>query len=242
MTGSYDGYIRSEWTMFHADASRARSVLDAVAGVDVDRVLDVGCGAGQELIPFVAGGAEGVGVDVAPEVGRGGRELFGAELPDARVEFARAAAENLPFEGQSFDVVVCRLALPYTDNSRALAEIARVLRPSGVLLLKIHHARYYAGKLRRAIGSRDLLSAVHAARVLAAGAIYQVTGRQVRSRWPSRETFQTRRLLRSELGRHGLAIRRELPDSTAETPSFLIGRPRLEPTVGGDEAAPRNAR
>ncbi len=222
MTSAYDVYIRSEWSMFHADASRTRTVLDAVAGLDVDRVLDVGCGAGQELSPFVARGAAGVGVDVAPEVGRGGRELFHAELPEARVEFARAAAEALPFADESFDVVVCRLALPYTDNARALGEIARVLRPGGALLLKIHHARYYAGKLWRAIGRRDALSAVHSARVLVAGAIYQLTGRQVRSRWPSRETFQTRRLLGVELGRHGLVIRRELADSTAETPSYLI--------------------
>jgi hypothetical protein len=100
--------------------------------------------------------------------------------------------------------------------------LARVLRPGGVLLLKIHHARYYAHKLREGLFAGQAASAVHAARVLAAGLVYQLTGQQPRTRLPSRETFQTLRLLRRELERHGLEIRRELRDSNPQTPSFLI--------------------
>jgi ubiquinone/menaquinone biosynthesis C-methylase UbiE len=140
--GSYDAYVRREWELFEGDGSRASASLEALGGARVERVLDVGCGAGQELLPFVQGrGAVGVGVDVAPETGRAGRELFDARAPSARVAFVRAAAEALPFAAGSFDVVVCRLALPYTDNARALSEMSRVLRAGGVLILKIHHAR-----------------------------------------------------------------------------------------------------
>ncbi|HEX7176548.1 MAG TPA: class I SAM-dependent methyltransferase [Pyrinomonadaceae bacterium] len=225
MASEYDKYVSAEWEMFVGDASRARESLEAVAGLDVGRVLDLGCGAGQELLPFATElGASCVGVDVTPEVGLVGRRLFAANAPSAPVTFVRAAAELLPFDEGSFDVVICRLALPYTDNARCLSELARVLRPGGALLLKIHHARYYTRKLRDSLRAGELPSAVHAVRVLAAGLIYQLTGRQPRMRLPSRETFQTVTLLRRELARRGLEIQRELRDSNPLTPSFLISR------------------
>ncbi len=221
----YDGYVLSEWEMFVGEESRRRESLEAVAELDVRRVLDVGCGAGQELLPFaLERGARCVGIDVTAEAGRAGRRMFAAHAPQARVNFARAAAEVLPFADATFDVCICRLALPYTDNARVIAELARVLRPGGLLLLKIHHARYYAAKLWRGLRSGQVLSAVHAARVLAAGSIYRLTGRQPRSRIPSRETFQTLGMLSRELERCQLDVVREMPDTNSLTPSFLIRR------------------
>jgi ubiquinone/menaquinone biosynthesis C-methylase UbiE len=223
MASEYDSYVRVEWEMFVADEARARETLEAVAWLDARRVLDVGCGAGQELLPFAQQpGAVCVGADVTPEAGLAGRELFAARAPAGRVAFVRAAAESLPFAADSFDVVICRLALPYTDNAQCLSELARVLRPGGALLLKIHHARFYLRDLSTAARAGDVRAAAYNARVLLAGLIYLLTGRQPRTRLPSRETFQTTRLLRRELSRCGLEIRRELRDSNPRTPSFLI--------------------
>ena len=223
MASEYDSYVRSEWEMFVSDAARARESLEAVAGLEVGRVLDVGCGAGQELLPFaLRPGVSCVGADVTPEAGLAGRELCAGRAPGASVAFVRAAAESLPFASDSFEVVICRLALPYTDNARCLAELARVLRPGGALLLKIHHARFYVRDLGAALRAGDAPAAAYNARVLLAGLIYLLTGRQPRTRLPSRETFQTVGLLRRELARRGLEIRRELRDSNQLTPSFLI--------------------
>jgi ubiquinone/menaquinone biosynthesis C-methylase UbiE len=223
MTSEYDKYVRGEWQMYVDDASRRRDSLDAVAGLEVRCVLDVGCGAGQELLPFVSEiGAWCAGADVAPESGLAARELFSELALDAQVVFVRAAAESLPFASGSFDVVICRLALPYTNNARCLSELSRVLRPGGALLLKIHHARYYTRKLRDGLRAGQPASALHATRVLVAGFIYQLTGRQPRTRIPSRETFQTVGLLRRELSRVDMEIRRELRDSNPLTPSFVI--------------------
>ena len=224
MSSDYDKYVRTEWEMFVADTQRGRASLEAVAGLLVARVLDVGCGAGQELLPFAPLADICVGVDLSPEAGRAGRELFGGLGLNTKVAFARAIAEALPFRKASFDLVICRLALPYTDNARALAEIARVLEPDGVLLLKIHHARYYWRKFWNGLLARDVLSMVHAARVLAAGLVYHSTGKQLRSRLLSAETFQTEWLLRHELDRCGLEIGRTLPGSDPATPFFMIGR------------------
>lgn len=218
----YDHYVRAEWELFTGDSTRASASLSAVARLDVSRVLDVGCGAGQELLPFVTEkNALGVGVDVAVEVGRAGRELFAAQAPQARVSFVRAHAEGLPFANESFDVVVCRIALPYMDNARALGEMARVLRPEGILLLKIHHALYYLRKLGAGLHSLSPLSMLHALRVLAAGTIYHVTRHQPR-RFPSPETFQTNWLLGRELARCGLLIEEKSNGADRATPSFVI--------------------
>jgi ubiquinone/menaquinone biosynthesis C-methylase UbiE len=196
-----------------------------VSGRTADRVLDIGCGAGQELRPFTRGTRTlGVGIDVSAHVGAAGRELFAADEPGSRVAFVRAAAEQLPFGAAIFDVVVCRLALPYTDNSRALGEMARVLAPGGRLTLKIQHARYYTHELSQALAARDVKSAVHACRVLVAGCWYHLTGRQPRGRLTGHETFQTLWLLRRELRRHGLEVLRTLPDTVPAAPSLLIAR------------------
>jgi SAM-dependent methyltransferase len=221
----YDAYVRREWMLFARDPLRATASREATAGMRVRRVLDLGCGSGQELRPFVRDhGAFGIGLDLSPDVGRAGRELFAIDEPGSRVAFVRAAAEHLPFTTGQFDVVVCRLALPYTDNAQTISEIARVLAPWGRLLLRIHHVRYYLAELREGVAAGRIKAAVHASRVLLAGAWYHLTGRQPRGRITGRETFQTRWLLRRELRRHGLAVARVLPDTVPAAPSLLVTR------------------
>jgi len=221
----YDRYVRAEWALLERDPARGAAARDAVAGLTIRRVLDIGCGAGQELRPFLNdAGAFGIGIDVAPAAGRAARALFAAEDPGRRVAFARAGAEHLPFADASFDVVICRLALPYTDNARALREMARVLRPGGALFVKFHHAPYYFVKFREGLTSGDVKSAVHACRVLLAGALYHATGTQPRGTLTGGETFQTMWLLERELGRNGLRVRRVLADTVPAAPSLLIER------------------
>lgn len=207
------------------DPSRVKTAFDIVAPFKVERVLDVGCGIGQALFPLaVSKKAVGVGIDMSETACRMGREVYAARLPDARVSFVLGVAESLPFAPDSFDVVNCGLALPYTNNARALAEVARVLRPDGLFLLKIHHARYYLRELRRGLFSRDLTTIIYATRVLAAGAIYHLTGRQPVGVRFLNEAFQTRWLLSRELAKCGLRIDRERSDSNPLTPAFVICR------------------
>jgi SAM-dependent methyltransferase len=215
----YDRYIRSERKMFHYHPERGSAAREATRGLVVERVL----GAGQEIPPFVQDGmAFGVGIDLRPEVGRVGRELFAAVRPGARVTFGRAAAESLPFAAEVFDVVVSRVALPYSDNASALDEMARVLWPSGLLLLKIHHAFFYVRQMGQALPTGNVRAFLSGARVLVAGAIYHLTGHQPRTRIIGRETFQTPWLLRRELARRSLTIVVELPDTNWATPSLVI--------------------
>ena len=223
LTPEYGSYLRFEWEKFISDPDRARAALDFTADTAVARVLDVGCGAGQELLPFLTErGALGVGMDVAPQSGHVGREMYANYAPRARVNFLCGTAEELPFPSGLFDVVICRLALPYTDNARAFAEVSRVLRPGGKYFLKISGVRWYLLELKQALKERRILSVIHAGRVLVAGSIYHLTGRQPRWKIPSSETFQSKWLIRRELKRHGLSIQTEAPDSNPVTPSFVV--------------------
>jgi SAM-dependent methyltransferase len=222
MASEYEEYLELEWSLFARDPARQHETRKAVAGVKARRVLDVGCGAGQEMLPFARASVWCVGVDIARESARVGTRLFGEQAPGSSVSFATAAAESLPFCDGAFDVVICRVVIPYTDNARALSEMSRVLRSGGALLLKVHHARYYLHKLASGIRRGSPLFALHALRVLVSGALYHVTGRQPAGGLLLRESFQTTGLLARELGRAGLAIDGELADSNPLTPSYLV--------------------
>ena len=207
------------------EPARFQPYLDAVADLKVERVLDVGCGVGQMLYPLaVLKGAFGVGLDPTLQACQMGRDFYAEHAPDARLQFVYGRAEKLPFPSSSFDVVNCGLALPYMDNKRALEEIARVLRRGGVLLLRIHHTRYYLRDLWQSLIALRPLWTIHTGRVLAVGAIYHLTGKQTRTRLLGSETFQTRWLLRRELARRGLSLTAERSDSNPQTPSFVISK------------------
>jgi len=216
--------------LFERSPGRAQASIDAVATIRVTRVLDVGCGAGQELRPFVESAPVfGLGLDAAPEVGRAGRALFAEHRLSGRVAYARGFAESIPCHAETFDVVVCRLALPYTRNEEALAEMARVLRPGGVLLLKYHHVRFYIRSLKQAIAAGSLRRALYAARVLVAGSVYHIFGRQPTGRLLRSECYQTDARLRRTLTRLGLRVRGVARDSTPETPSLIVIKTERKP-------------
>jgi len=98
------------------------------------RVLDVGCGAGVDaLLAGLMVGPEGevMGMDLSPDMLD--RAWKNAGLCDARnVVFFEGQAEALPFENESFDLVVSSGAYDLAaDKERALAEALRALRPGG---------------------------------------------------------------------------------------------------------------
>ncbi|WP_217166249.1 class I SAM-dependent methyltransferase [Streptomyces sp. AC512_CC834] len=96
-------------------------------------ICDVACGAGHLALSFAGERpARLVGVDPAPNMLESFRRL--AAERGAPVETVEAHAEELPFPDASFDLVVSRLAPHhFRDIPRAVAEMARLLRPGGRL-------------------------------------------------------------------------------------------------------------
>lgn len=224
--------VRENLLRAFEDPAIIKNTMDEMATLQVERVLDLGCGIGQALFPMAAlKGAFGVGVDVSNAGLLIGREIFNRKLPEARVTFTRTVAESLPFAAESFDLVNCGLALPYMDNSRAIAEVARVLRPGGVFLLKIHHARFYLRELWKGLTGGHLLQVIYITRVLVAGTVYHLLRRQPQGRILN-ESFQTRWLLRRETAKQGLTIEREQAGTNQLTPSFVI-RKKISSSVAG---------
>jgi SAM-dependent methyltransferase len=101
-----------------------------------EAVLDLGCGAGFDALvaaQLVGPGGRVVGIDLSPEmlaVARAGRAGTGL----ARVGFAEAQVEVLPFPDAAFDVVLSNGVLNLVpDKPCVVREIFRVLRPGGRL-------------------------------------------------------------------------------------------------------------
>ncbi|NLE82527.1 MAG: methyltransferase domain-containing protein [Rhodococcus sp.] len=102
-----------------------------------DRVLDIGCGPGNftsTLGATVGSGGSVVGIDPSnPMV-----EHATARSTGNNVHFERGAAQELPYADESFDVVTSTFVMhhiPEACRGDALAEMYRVLRPGGSLLL-----------------------------------------------------------------------------------------------------------
>ena len=108
-----------------------------LAGKDV---LEVGCGSGIAVQLFAEAGANVTAVDLTPwavETTRARLDAFGLDG-----EVLEADGERLPFSDGSFDVVFSWGVIHHTtDMARALAELVRVCRPGGELVLMLYHRR-----------------------------------------------------------------------------------------------------
>jgi ubiquinone/menaquinone biosynthesis C-methylase UbiE len=103
------------------------------------RVLEVGGGTGANL-PFYGPDVESLMItEPEPSMLRRLERRVREQAPETKV--LRAAAEDLPFEDNTFDVAVSTLVLcGVDDQARALGELRRVLRPGGRLIF-IEHVR-----------------------------------------------------------------------------------------------------
>lgn len=223
--GSYQEYVEKASADFAARSNDVRFMLaDALADKNVETVLDVGCGAGQELYQFIEKkNAFCVGVDVAEELGKIGNSFFSELKCEDKVTFLRSIGAELPFKDESFDVVICRVALPYMDNKKTIAEIARVLRPAGIFFLKTHAPAFYFGMLKRRMKTLDLKQYAYPLICLAGGTFHNLTGRQLRDGiWKGKEVFQTNGFLQREFAKNNLKIKAYLPDDNIQTPSLMI--------------------
>ena len=90
-------------------------------------VVDLAAGTGKLTRELVPTGAELIAIE--PVAGM--REVLSRSLPDVRV--ADGTAESLPLDDASADGVIVAQAFHWFDGPRALAELARVLRPGGRL-------------------------------------------------------------------------------------------------------------
>jgi len=102
------------------------------------RVLDVGCGAGVELVRFAAGGAIATGIELSDRMAELARQNLGQHGLAGRV--AVADGEAMPFAGDTFDLVYAHGVMQYTgDDRRLVEECHRVLKPGGLCVFQAYN-------------------------------------------------------------------------------------------------------
>jgi ubiquinone/menaquinone biosynthesis C-methylase UbiE len=112
-------------------------VRQATADLEPGSALDVACGTGRHSAWLCAGGHDTIGIDATPEM----LDVARQKVPDA--EFRLGDFTSLPFDDDQFDFAICALALTHIDDpSRAIDEIARVVRPRGRIVLTDAHPTF----------------------------------------------------------------------------------------------------
>ncbi len=108
------------------------------------RMLDLGCGGGRHAFEAARRGADVVALDAGEAEIRDVRAVFAAMADAGELDGAGRAvglqgdARVLPFPDGAFDRVVAAEVLEHIpDDQRAMAELARVLRPGGVLAVTV---------------------------------------------------------------------------------------------------------
>ncbi len=141
--------IERRWQVFHAMLREWRGRAGHAGPLTV---LDAGCGDGINLIGLrrfatpepVA--MQLVGVDYNPV------RLARARALDAGVGLQRASLYQLPFRDAAMDVVLCNHVIEHVpDLGTALAELFRVLRPGGLLIVGVPNEGCLMGRTRNHI-------------------------------------------------------------------------------------------
>lgn len=124
-----------QWSNFkyYSIETKSRAYVDKWIGSRCrgKRLLDYGCGNGEDSIFAAQQGAIVVGIDISEVSIAHCRQKALDEGVSDRTEFLVMDAESLQFEENSFDLVVEYGVLHHLDFPAAMSEIQRVLKPSG---------------------------------------------------------------------------------------------------------------
>lgn len=129
---AHEAVVNARFDLLHAQFKRAvgvedvrlRAVKACLEPLEGRRILDLGCGKGRFAARLEESGAKVVGID-----------LSAAMLAEAAgLDRVRASACRLPFDDETFEAVFAVEVFEHlADVDAVLGEVARVLRPGGVL-------------------------------------------------------------------------------------------------------------
>jgi tellurite methyltransferase len=128
---------------------------------NLNKILDVGCGSGRNLPYFLRNGYEVFGVDPDLQAVGTVKQLSRDLAPKNSLEnFLVCAAESLPFNDASFDLIICSAVLHFASDEQQfysmLLSMFRVLKPGGYFFARLA-SEIGIEKLVRPLGNRRYL-------------------------------------------------------------------------------------
>jgi ubiquinone/menaquinone biosynthesis C-methylase UbiE len=138
-------YMKRYLKLYREIASIIKDSLTSTTPV----ILDLGCGPGLLLqaIGTLLPTAKVMGIDVSLEMLRLAHQQ--GEQARTRGSLMQGTAEHIPLQDSSVDVVVSRFSLPYWNKPElGFAEISRILKPEGMLILEALNKDFPRWKLR----------------------------------------------------------------------------------------------
>lgn len=125
---------------FHSVGLRdlEKNLIEKYFPLRTGKLLDIGCGYGRTTKPLADRGYHVVGIDVSP------RMIETARREHPAIDFRLMSATDLEFKNESFDYALFSFngidyVYPEARRQKALAEIFRVLKPGGRLILTSHN-------------------------------------------------------------------------------------------------------
>lgn len=116
------------------------------------KVLDIACGAGQTAIPMARKGSQVTGIDIATNLVEAARKR--AQDEGLSVQFDEGDAEDLPYDDASFDVVFSLIGAMFAPQPhKVAAEMARVCRPGGRIIMGNWTPSGFVGQMFKTIGA-----------------------------------------------------------------------------------------
>ena len=131
ISGNYDGLNRV--ISLGIDVKWRKRVVQIIGASKPKNILDIATGTGDLAIAMVKTGAkEIVGLDISTGMLEVGKTKIEEKNLSQTIEMVVGDSENLPFEDNTFDAITVAFGVRNFENlEKGLAEIYRVLRPSG---------------------------------------------------------------------------------------------------------------
>jgi len=132
--GTYDLELEQGWQSFFSTLAAGAAILDVGTGNGPILLIAKTVSESADL-KFRLHGADRAAIDPLRHVPGGVERYSGITF------HARTPTEKLTFSSEHFDAVTGQFALEYGDPARSIAEVARVLKPSGAARFVVHHER-----------------------------------------------------------------------------------------------------
>lgn len=136
ISGNYDGLNRV--ISMGTDVSWRKKVVQTVASMNPDTILDIATGTGDLAIQMAeqTGASEIIGLDLSEGMLREGRKKITKKSLDQKIEMVQGDSEDLPFENDHFDAITVAFGVRNFENlEKGLSEIQRVLKPGGIFVV-----------------------------------------------------------------------------------------------------------